>query len=105
LINASKEYLQQFDCVIVDEAHTASANSIKSIVGDCINAKYRIGLTGTIQDTKCHFLVIEGLFGTIYRPTTTKKLIDEKKLSQFEIKCVLLKHPKQKFMDYREELD
>lgn len=100
-----KEYFEQFEVIIGDEAHGCSANSLKTIIGNCINAKYRIGLTGTIQDTKCHVLVIEGLFGQLYRPTTTAKLIKEKKLSYFEIKCIILKHSKQHIMDYHEELE
>ncbi len=30
----------------------------------CVNAKYRIGLTGMLDGTKTHKLVLEGLFGT-----------------------------------------
>lgn len=105
LQNLPPEYFEKFDCIIGDEAHGCSANSLKSIIGACVNAKYRIGLTGTIQNTKCHVLVIEGLFGQIYRPTTTAKLIKEKKLSQFEIKCVILNHTKQRIMNYHEELE
>lgn len=99
-----KEYFESFDVVIGDEAHGSSASSLKEIIGSCINAKYKIGLTGTIQNTKCHFLVIEGLFGTIYKPTTTAKLIKERKLAQFQIKCIVLKHKQPVRFDYQEEL-
>ncbi len=46
----------------------------------CVNAEYRIGTTGTLDGTQTHKLVLEGLFGKVYKVTTTKKLIDSKQL-------------------------
>jgi superfamily II DNA or RNA helicase len=54
--------------------------------------KYRIGLTGTLDGTKTHKLVLEGLFGPVEKVITTKELIDKKQLSDFTIKCLVLKH-------------
>jgi len=86
------EYFHQFDYVIGDEAHLFKAQSLTSILTSCINAKYRIGLTGTLDGTKTHKLVLEGLFGPTKRVVTTKELIDKKQLSSFNIKCLVLKH-------------
>ena len=86
------EYFQQFDYVIGDEAHLFKAQSLTSILTACVNAKYRIGLTGTLDGTKTHKLVLEGLFGPTKRVITTKELIDKKQLSPFNIKCLVLKH-------------
>lgn len=86
------EYFHQFDYVIGDEAHLFKAQSLTSILTACVNAKYRIGLTGTLDGTKTHKLVLEGLFGPTKRVTTTKELIDSKQLSPFNIKCLVLKH-------------
>jgi len=57
-----------------------------------INTKYRIGLTGTLDGTKTHKLVLEGLFGTVEQVTTTKELMDTNQVADFEIKCLVLKH-------------
>ena len=46
----------------------------------------------TLDGTKTHKLVLEGLFGTVYRATSTKKLIDKNQLSKLTIKCLVLKH-------------
>ena len=90
----------------VSNCHLCSAKTLQGLIGFCDAASYRIGLTGTIQDTKAHRLTIEGLFGKVYKPTTTSKLIAEKKLSAFSIKAVLLKHPNQTLLpDYRAELE
>jgi superfamily II DNA or RNA helicase len=92
LYKMPKEYFAQFDYVIGDEAHLFKAQSLTTILTSCINAKYRIGLTGTLDGTKTHKLVLEGLFGTVKKVISTKELIDKQQLSNFEIKCLVLKH-------------
>ena len=92
LYKMPKEYFEQFDYVIGDEAHNFKAQSLTSILTNCINAKYRIGLTGTLDGTKTHKLVLEGLFGPVKKVISTKELIDKDQLATFEIKCLVLKH-------------
>ena len=109
LYKMPKQYFEQFDYVIGDEAHLFKAQSLTSILTACTNAKYRIGLTGTLDGTKTHKLVLEGLFGSTKRVITTKELIDKNELSKFEIKCLILKHPDEiclemKSKDYQEEI-
>jgi superfamily II DNA or RNA helicase len=99
------EFFQQFGCIIGDEMHEYEAKSAKYIISSCINAKYKIGLSGTLKDTKCHIMVLQGLFGPIYRPTTTKKEMDAGRMSNLEVKCVLLKHNITEKFDYRNEID
>lgn len=86
-------YFEQFDYVIGDEAHLFKSQSLTTIMTAAVNTKYRIGLTGTLDGTKTHKLVLEGLFGPVEQVTTTKELIDSKQLSDFKIKCLILKHP------------
>jgi superfamily II DNA or RNA helicase len=93
LYNLPAEYFEQFDFVIGDEAHLFKAKSLTFIMTSLINTKYRIGLTGTLDGTATHKLVLEGLFGSVKKVTTTKELIDKGQLSDFEIKCLVLKHP------------
>ena len=92
LYKMPKEYFEQFDYVVGDEAHNFKAQSLTSILTNCINAKYRIGLTGTLDGTKTHKLVLEGLFGSVKKVISTKELIDKDQLATFEIKCLVLKH-------------
>ena len=92
LFKMPKEYFEQFDYVMGDEAHNFKAQSLTTILTNCVNAKYRIGMTGTLDGTKTHKLVLEGLFGPVKSVTTTKQLIDKKELSNFQIKCLVLKH-------------
>jgi len=98
-----KEYFQQFDYVIGDEAHLFKAQSMTTILTSCINAKYRVGLTGTLDGTKTHQLVLEGLFGPVNKVITTRQLIDKQQVSDFQIKCLVLKHPDEKCKELKDK--
>jgi len=110
IYNLPEDYFYQFDFVIGDEAHLFKAQSLTKIMINLKNTKYRIGLTGTLDGTKTHKLVLEGLFGPVRKVITTKELIDTNQVSDFEIKCLVLKHPDEickliKGKKYPEELE
>lgn len=92
LYKQPKKFFEQFDLIIGDEAHLFKANSLIDIMTKTVNAKYKIGTTGTLDGTKTHRLVLEGLFGIVKNVVSTKELIDKKHLAEFNIKCLLLKH-------------
>lgn len=92
LYKMPKRWFAQFDFVIGDEAHQFKAKSLTEIMTGLTNAKYRIGTTGTLDGTKTHRLVLEGLFGSVRKVITTKELMDAKHLAEFQIKCLLLRH-------------
>jgi len=105
-----KKFFEQFDFVIGDEAHGFKAKSLTSIMTKLTNAKYRIGTTGTIDDTIVNKLTLEGHFGPAVKVITTKELIDKKQLSDLEIKCLILKYPPDickavEVMDFQQEMD
>lgn len=93
LYTLPKGYFEDFDVIIGDEAHLFKAKSLAEIMTALVNAKYRIGTTGTLDGTKTHKLVLEGLFGQVRKVTTTKELMDAKVVADFQIKCLLVKHP------------
>lgn len=92
LYKLPKKYFEQFDVIIGDEAHLFKAKSLASIMENLENSKYRFGFTGTLDGTKTHKLVLEGLFGTVRKVTTTKELMTQGHVADFTIKCLLLKH-------------
>jgi len=101
-----KKYFEQFGCVIGDEAHLFKAKSLTGIMTKLHQCKYRFGLTGTLDGTQTHQLVLEGLFGAVENITTTKELMDKKTLADLKIKCIVLKHPPiRERMTYAEELE
>jgi len=85
-------YFNKFDVVLVDEAHRAVAKSITSIFEKCTEAKYRLGFTGTVQDSKCNVLVLQGLTGPIHSIVSTKELIQNKQASGLNLNIVILDH-------------
>ena len=79
-----KKWFAQFGCILGDEAHLFKSQSLTSIMTKMTNCKYRIGMTGTLDGSKTHKLVLEG--------------------------CVILKHGKNskdflKDKNYQEEMD
>ena len=88
-----KDWFSKFDMVVIDEAHLAKAKSITGIMEKMPDCKYRYGLTGTLDGTQTHKLVLEGLFGAVFDVVKTKTLIDDKTLADFKIKSVVLSYP------------
>ena len=105
-----KKYFEQFGMVVGDEAHLFKAKSLTTIMSKLHLCKYRFGLTGTLDGMQTHRLVLEGLFGTLNKVVTTKELIDNKTLSSFQIKSLVLTYPEHecklvKDMNYQDEID
>ena len=105
-----KKYFEQFGCVIGDEAHLFKSKSLTNIMTKLHLCKYRFGLTGTLDGTQTHRLVLEGLFGSVNKVTSTKELMDKKTLANLDIKCIVLKHTQEngkelKGATYAEEID
>jgi superfamily II DNA or RNA helicase len=106
----NSNWFQDFGMVVGDEAHNFKAKSLTSILEKCVNAKYRIGTTGTLDGSQTHQLVLEGLFGPVFKVTTTKKLMEENSLSQLDIFVLLLKYSDEycklvSKMKYQDEID
>ena len=105
-----KKWFEQFDVIYGDEAHLFKAKSLTTLMNKLVNTPYRIGTTGTLDGTKTHRLVLEGVFGNVHKVTTTKKLMDDKQLANLKIICCTLNYPDEirkqlKGYNYQEEID
>jgi superfamily II DNA or RNA helicase len=103
------EWFKKFDVVFGDEAHLFKAQSLTKIMTKLTDCRYRFGFTGTLDGTKTHKLILEGLFGSVKQVTTTKILMDEKHLADFKIKILVLTYdePSKKIvskMNYQDEM-
>ena len=108
--NMPKKWFSDFGTVIGDEAHLFKAVSLTKIMTKLTKCKYRIGLTGTLDGTKTHKLVLEGLFGTVNKVVSTSELQEKKQLADLKIFCLILQHDKDarhfiKDKTYQEEMD
>ena len=95
------EYFNQFSLIVGDEAHGFKAKCLTDIMSKATEVKYRIGTTGTLDDSQCHKLVLEGLFGGVQQVTTTAKLMKEGHVADLIIKCIALKYPAQRCIDLK----
>ena len=108
--NLPKKWFEQFGMIIGDEAHLFKALSLTKLMTKLEKCKYRIGLTGTLDGTKTHKLVLEGLFGTVNKVVSTSELQQKKQLADLKIMCLVLQHDQtaRSFMKdktYQEEMD
>ena len=104
LYKMPKKYFEKFNCVIVDECHTAKAKSLVSIMSKMCDAKYRFGFTGTLDGVEVNKLVLEGLFGPSYKIIKTDELMQKGHLAKLDIKVLLLKHPPHRFEIFEDEV-
>lgn len=87
-----RKWFSQFSMVIGDECHGFKSKSLSSIMNKATEARYRFGLTGTLDGTQTHKLVLEGLFGPVYNVTKTRKLQDEGTLAPLEITVLVMQY-------------
>jgi superfamily II DNA or RNA helicase len=88
-------WFNQFDVIFGDEAHQFKANSLTSIMNKMTQVQYRIGTTGTLDNKKIHQLVLEGIFGPVYKVTTTADLMASNQVATLKIKCLMFKYPEE----------
>ena len=105
-----KKWFKQFNVIVGDEAHLFKAKSLTNIMSKLDNTPFRFGLTGTLDGSQTHRLVLEGLFGPVEKVTTTADLIEKKNLADLKINICVLKHTKenrtaQARAKYRDEIN
>ena len=105
-----KKWFEQFGMIIGDECHGFKSKSLSSIMNKATEAKYRYGLTGTLDGTQTHKLVLEGLFGPVYQVTKTVELQNDGTLAPLDIDVLVLKYNEEvrKTWDaktYQDEID
>ena len=100
-----KKFFERFDVVIGDEAHLYKAKSLTGILTKCHDAKYKVGLTGTLDGMEAHQLVLEGLFGRVDTVTKTVELMKQGHLTPLKVRIVLLRHGWVPFDHYQQEMD
>ena len=110
IYNQPKKFFKDFDMIIGDEAHLFKAVSLSKIMTKLEQCKYRVGLTGTLDGTKTHKLVLEGLFGVVNKVVSTSELQERKQLADLKIICLILQHDSVarnflKDKSYQEEMD
>ena len=110
LYKMPRKFFEKFGCILGDEVHLFKAKSLTNIMNKMQDTQYRHGFTGTLDGTQTHRLILEGLFGSVNKVTTTKELMENKTLANLNIKCIVLQYPEVdcKFMkdqNFQDEVD
>ena len=104
------DWFNRFGAVFGDECHGFKSKSLTTIMNKCIEAEYRFGTTGTLDGALTHELVLQGLFGKVYRVTSTRALQDNDTLAKLSIRRIILQYHEKIRKDfgkktYQEEIE
>jgi len=97
LYKEDKKIFERYGCVVLDEAHSVK-NSKESkvvipLIQNFINAEYRVGMSGTINDEALNRHNLEMLFGEVYSSISTRELIDNNYATEILIKSQIIEYP------------
>tara|TARA_B100000900_G_scaffold71647_1_gene56994 strand:+ start:1222 stop:2694 length:1473 start_codon:yes stop_codon:yes gene_type:complete len=104
------DWFSRFGTVFGDECHGFKSKSLTTIMNKCVEAEYRFGTTGTLDGALTHELVLQGLFGKVYRVTSTRALQDSDTLAKLSIRRIILQYEEKIRKDfgkktYQEEIE
>lgn len=105
-----KDWFNQFSTILGDEVHEWEAKSLKNIIENCINVKFRHGFTGSLsKNSNTDSMALIGMFGEKMVISKTHELQKSGVLPQMNIYCIHLKYHdreiKSEFTQYLEDVD
>lgn len=92
-IEDAEEYMNQFDVIVLDEAHKGSARVLTKLMNAATSVAIRTGWTGTLSDETIGELQVKGSFGPIKQIVTTKELMDKGIVAQLAIAIARIVYP------------
>jgi superfamily II DNA or RNA helicase len=102
------DYFDNFDVLMCDEVHTMAADVSQQISIKSKNVSIKLGMTATLSNTKLGEMPLIGLFGPVYKTTTTADLIDQGMLANIRIKAIQMSYPNisnnSRVIDYADEI-
>ncbi|QEG06580.1 DNA helicase [Escherichia phage mogra] len=109
VVKQPKEWFSQFGMMMNDECHLATGKSISSIIAGLNNCMFKFGLSGSLRDGKANVMQYVGMFGEIFRPVSTSKLMEDGQVTELKINSIFLRYPdefatKLKGKTYQEEV-
>lgn len=92
LVKLGPEFFKSLDFIICDEVHKFSSDCTSRLVLDSKNAKYKLGFTGTLPDSKTNRLTLIGLFGIPETIITPNDLVESGRGTPIKVTAVKIKH-------------
>lgn len=91
-IHKHKEFLSEFECIIVDEVHSMRGNVVRSVSEAATNAVFRIGCTGTMPANRADYMLVESTLGPVVHKITARELIDGGHAADIKIKIPYIEY-------------
>jgi len=99
------DFIDNVQCIIVDEAHGAKADALKKLMTTTFaNVPLRWGMTGTIPEDEYEAIALYASIGPLLHSVTAKELQDKGVLSNLHVHVQQLKDPVRVFNNYQAEL-
>lgn len=92
-VKQPKEWFSQFGMMMNDECHLATGKSISTIIAGLTNCMFKYGLSGSLKDGKANIMQYVGMFGEIFRPVSTSKLMEDGQVTELKINTIFLRYP------------
>lgn len=94
---------------MVKNCHLATGKSISDIIKKMDHCPFKIGLSGSLRDGKANLLQYVGLFGKVFKPVTTAKLMEDGQVTELKINALMLEYSDTerealKGIDYQNEI-
>ena len=99
------DFIDDVQCIIVDEAHGAKADVLKKMMTTTFaDIPLRWGLTGTIPEDEYEAIALYASIGLLLKTVTAKELQDKGVLANLHVHIQQLKDPVRVFTNYQQEL-
>ena len=103
------EWFQQFMCLMVDECHKSTGQSIQKIINTMDQCIFKFGLSGSLKEGKANMMQYIGAFGQIFKPVDTNRLMQEGQVTNLRINTIFMRYKedeikKMKGADYQSEI-
>ena len=94
LRNYDNEWFDDFECILLDEAHSAKAYSIRNdIYGKCKNLRFILGMSGTWANyNSLDYLNSVAMMGPLVYTKTVKEAIEDNNIVNVEVKRILINY-------------
>lgn len=101
LVNYPPNFFKQFDVVVTDEAHSAKAKSLDTILKETFTyATYRFGLSGTYpSDSSAEYITIQSLMGPKLMTVKAKELMEKGLITPVKINAIILNYDESDFAE------
>lgn len=109
VVKKPKEWFSQFGMMMNDECHLSTGVSLSKIITGLNNCAFKFGLSGSLRDGKANIMQYVGMFGEIFKPVSTAKLMEDGQVTELKINSIFLRYPnefatKLKGKTYQEEI-